>query len=149
MEQMTALRKLAGIRKLEGRSEAYWRGYWARLKPKLAEGRGRRPHQVERLVRNPVFELAAVAVIVLVVMMRFNVSVFESPRVLPGAEKIIAPLRGPGDYRHVLGSASSSCPVSDERLDRVVYPVPRSPNEYVLTPARGPGEASWNGTITI
>jgi len=101
------------------------------------------------ILRNPAFELAAVAVIVLLVMIKFNVCVFEFPRARPGAEVIIAPLRGPEAYRHVLGSAGRYLPSRDERLDRVVYPVRRNPGEYVLSPAGGVGGPAINGTIAI
>ena len=62
---------------------------------------------------------------------------------------VIAPLRGPGAYRHVLGSSSRPSRVADNRLDRVIDPAAHIRHEYVLPPTGGAGGAAGMGTIAI
>jgi anti-sigma factor RsiW len=148
MEQMVSLRRAVEVRRLEGRDEAYWRSYWPRLRPKLAGKPARRTVGVVGLLKNPAFELAAVCAVVFVLMLRFNVFVFQSPVTEP-VPGVLAPLRGPGAYRHVLGSSSRGPAVSDDRLDRVIDPTVNVRRRYVLAPARGLGVSDGAGTIAI
>lgn len=149
MEQMVALRRAAGVRRLDGRSEAYWKSYWPRLKPGLAGRHVRRPGRVVGFLKNPAFGLAAVCAAVFVLMIRFNLFVFDASVTVPASTGVIAPLRGPGDYRHVLGSSSRRTPVSDARLDTVIDPAGRISHKYVLVPARGGGVTGGMGTVAI